>query len=43
VEQVASNWRERARYEPAMSADHRESLLNDWGRALARAKGWERA
>jgi glycerol kinase len=43
VEQVSSNWRERARYEPAMSADERESLLSDWRRALERSRGWERA
>jgi glycerol kinase len=43
VEQVSSNWRERARYEPAMSADQRESLLSDWRRALERARGWDRA
>jgi glycerol kinase len=43
LEQVSSNWRERARYEPAMSADQRESLLSDWRRALERARGWDRA
>jgi glycerol kinase len=43
LDQVSSNWRERARYEPAMSADQRESLLSDWRRALERARGWDRA
>jgi glycerol kinase len=43
LEQVSSNWRERVRYEPAMSADEREALLSDWRRALERARGWERA
>jgi glycerol kinase len=43
VEHVSSNWRERARYEPAMSLDQRESLLSDWRRALERARGWDRA
>ncbi len=43
IEHVAQSWRERARYEPAMSADQRLSLLHDWRRALERAKGWERA
>ena len=43
LEQVSSNWRERARYEPSMSSDERESLLADWRRALDRARGWERA
>src|SRR4249919_321737 len=39
-EQVAEMWRESARYEPAMPADQRESLLAEWHRALERAKGW---
>ncbi len=33
-------WREAARYEPAMGADERETLLAGWRRALERAKGW---
>jgi glycerol kinase len=40
LEQVGEMWREAARYEPAMAADERESLLSDWHRALQRAKGW---
>ena len=40
LEQVGEMWREAARYEPAMSADERESLLAGWHRALERAKGW---
>jgi len=43
VEQVSKGWRERARYEPAMSADQRESLLHDWRRALDRARAWVEA
>jgi glycerol kinase len=43
MEHVASSWRERARYEPAMGADQRETLLRDWRRALERARGWARA
>jgi len=39
-EQVREMWREAARYEPAMSAGERESLLADWHRAVERAKGW---
>jgi glycerol kinase len=39
---VRSSWRERARYEPAMSADEREALLDGWRRALACARGWAR-
>jgi glycerol kinase len=37
---LSAMWREAARYEPRMSADHRESLLAEWGRAVERAKGW---
>ncbi len=40
LEQVGEMWREAARYEPAMGAEERESLLGDWRRALERAKGW---
>jgi glycerol kinase len=40
---VTGRWRERARYEPRMGADERAALLADWHRALARARGWERA
>jgi glycerol kinase len=41
-EQVREMWREEARYEPRMSADEREALLAEWGRAVERAKGWAR-
>jgi glycerol kinase len=40
IDQVASSWRERRRYEPAMSADQRATLLRGWRRALERARGW---
>jgi glycerol kinase len=40
LSQVREGWRERARYEPAMSSDERESLLADWRRAVQRAGGW---
>jgi glycerol kinase len=40
VEDVRAHWRERRRYEPAMSDDQREGLLNSWHRALERARGW---
>jgi glycerol kinase len=36
-------WREAARYEPAISDDHRETLLDEWHRAVDRAKGWASA
>jgi glycerol kinase len=43
IDHVAQSWRERRRYEPAMSADEREALLADWHRALERARGWSEA
>jgi glycerol kinase len=33
-------WREAARYEPTMSADERDELLDGWHRAVARSRGW---
>lgn len=39
-ERVREMWREAARYEPAMSAEERESLLAEWRRAIERTKGW---
>jgi glycerol kinase len=36
VSDVLSAWRERRVYEPAMSADARETLLAGWSDALAR-------
>jgi glycerol kinase len=40
LDEVATMWREAARYEAAMGADEREALLSDWRRALERARGW---
>ncbi|MGZ8512850.1 MAG: glycerol kinase GlpK [Candidatus Limnocylindria bacterium] len=42
VDQVESMWREAARYEPAMDSDERATLLEDWARAVERARGWSR-
>jgi glycerol kinase len=39
-DQVEEMWREAARYEPTMSDDERQSLLDDWHRALERSRGW---
>ncbi len=39
-EQVGEMWRQAARYEPRMSADQRQGLLADWGRALERSREW---
>jgi glycerol kinase len=43
IERVRASWRERRRYEPAMSADERETLQHGWRRALERARGWVEA
>ena len=43
IDQVSSGWREKHRYEPAMSADHREQLLHTWRRAVERAQAWDEA
>jgi glycerol kinase len=40
LSQVAEMGDERARYEPRMSADERESLLEGWHRAVERSRGW---
>jgi glycerol kinase len=39
LDQVARGGDERARYEPRMSQDERESLLDGWSGALSRARG----
>ncbi len=38
VDDVRAGWRERARYEPAMSDEERLSLLAGWQQALARTR-----
>jgi glycerol kinase len=40
LDRCAEMWRERARFEPRISADERESLLEDWHRAVERSRGW---
>ena len=40
LDQVSQIGEERARYEPAMGDDERESLLDGWHRALERSRGW---
>ena len=42
LEAVGGMWRQRATYEPRISADQRESLLADWHRAVERSRGWAR-
>ncbi len=41
-EGVREMWRERAVYEPRMSADERESLHGRWLEAVERSRGWAR-
>jgi glycerol kinase len=41
-EDTREMWREAARYEPRMSADDREALLDGWRRALERSRDWAR-
>ncbi|HEY4778445.1 MAG TPA: glycerol kinase GlpK [Solirubrobacterales bacterium] len=41
-EQVGEMWCPARRYEPRMSADERESLLDGWRRALERSRNWAR-
>jgi glycerol kinase len=43
IDQVAGSWRERARYEPTMGNDERQTLMAQWRRALARAREWAEA
>ena len=40
AEQVDAMWREADRYEPRMGADERESLLEQWHRAVERSRRW---
>jgi glycerol kinase len=42
LDQVRRTWRERARFEPRMGEDERETLLSGWSRALERARDWDR-
>ena len=40
IDQVRTSWREKRRYEPAMSDDQRQTLVRGWVRAIERARGW---
>ena len=42
LDHVRSSRRDRARYEPGMSADERATLLEGWHRAVERARDWAR-
>jgi glycerol kinase len=39
-DEVGEMWREAARYEPRMGEGEREELLDQWQRAVERARGW---
>ena len=39
-DEIARQWRLERRFEPAMSADERESLYAGWGAAVERARDW---
>ncbi len=43
VATVASQWREEARFTPAMDAARREALLARWRRAVEHSRGWAEA
>ena len=43
LDQVDASWRERARYEPAMTDGERDSLLAEWRRAVERSRDWATA
>jgi glycerol kinase len=38
---LAARWRPERTFEPAISADQRETIRQRWARAIERAKGWE--
>lgn len=40
LDEVAANWAEGARWEPAMPAAEREEWYRTWGRAVARSLDW---
>jgi glycerol kinase len=41
-EQIAAHWIVDKVFEPHFSADQRDTLYHDWGRAVERSKGWAR-
>jgi glycerol kinase len=42
LDDVRTGGEPKATYDPRMDEDERDTLLDDWHRALERAKGWER-
>jgi glycerol kinase len=41
VEEIGKQWHSTATFEPKMGVDERESLYDNWKRAVECAKGWE--
>lgn len=39
-DEIASLWRVDRVFEPSMTLDQRESLMNQWARAVGRARKW---
>jgi glycerol kinase len=42
IEEIGAHWKLRRRYEPAISDDARETLLDGWKSAVERSKRWAR-
>jgi glycerol kinase len=40
LDEIAAQWRAERRFEPAMHADQRESMLAQWRRAVERSRRW---
>lgn len=41
-QEIASQWRESARFEPQLPSERRDAQREDWNRALVRARDWHR-
>jgi len=39
-EEIAAQWQAERRFEPAMAEDRRRELMDRWGQAVERSKGW---
>ncbi|MEM7014460.1 MAG: FGGY-family carbohydrate kinase, partial [Verrucomicrobiota bacterium] len=40
MEEIAANWRETSRFEPAMPEETRQLLIKQWKRGVVRSRGW---
>jgi glycerol kinase len=41
-EEIAKQWRVAKRFEPKMEREKAEQRIEEWKRALERARGWEK-